>query len=131
MRIVLDTNVIVSAYITCGPARDFWDRVTFQHTVLISPEVFTELEGVLRSEQFNYSDERIAEILRDVLGRVQLVRVRLKYCDPMCDPSDVCIAALALQEEPTAVVTGDKPLRAEHAISAIQVLSIREFENIY
>jgi len=127
-RLVLDTNIIVSAYVTNGPAREFWRHIVSNWLVLMSPEIFAELEEVLRSRDFDFSNEKVAEILKDVLKHVTCVRVHERFEGTLCDLGDIHVAALVVQERPEVLVTGDKPLRGEGKISGVPIMSIREFQ---
>lgn len=62
----------------------------------MSPEIFAELEEILRYSGFGYSDDKVAEILKDVLRHVNIVRVHTRYDGTLCDRSDVHIRALVV-----------------------------------
>jgi len=53
VALILDENIVISAYMSSGPARRFWRRATENHYVLLSTELFQEVEVKVRTPEFN------------------------------------------------------------------------------
>jgi putative PIN family toxin of toxin-antitoxin system len=111
VRIVLDTNVLVSALITKGTPPDVlyqaWDAGSFQ--LVTSAAQLRELERVLaypKLRPFITQDE--AEALLETIGTAALVIGELSDIDLSPDPDDNVILATAVAGEADLLVTGDK-----------------------
>jgi putative PIN family toxin of toxin-antitoxin system len=111
VRIVLDTNVLVSALITKGTPLDglyqAWDAGSFQ--LVTSTSQLHELERVLAYEKlrrFITRDE--AEALLETIGAAATVIEELPEIDLSEDPDDNVILATAVAGQVELLVTGDK-----------------------
>ncbi len=57
MRVLLDTNVLIAAFITHGTCSDLFEHCIRQHEIVISQFILDELEGHLRKKfKFPESD---------------------------------------------------------------------------
>lgn len=67
MRIVLDTNVLISALFWDGNERKLlWDCKKKKHQLIISPDILEELDKIL-DKKFKVPAEKINEYLQDIL----------------------------------------------------------------
>lgn len=116
LRVVLDTNVAVSALVFAA-GRLSWLRSAWQSgrvMPLASRDTAAELLRVLAYPKFKLSVEEQEELLADYLPWVETVQVpdRLPRL-PVCrDPLDVPFLALARAGHADALVTGDGDLLA-------------------
>lgn len=62
MRIVIDTNVYISALVFNKYIQELLESILEQHTVLLSPFIRVELSGKLKTK-FHISDEEISSML--------------------------------------------------------------------
>ena len=129
MRVVLDTNVLVSAAYSrkSQPGRCL-DLLVDHGRLLFSRETLEELKSVLWRPKFNQrlsekgrldfvdAVERMALLIRP-LGSIQICR----------DPTDNIVLEIAVSGSAAAIVTGDKDLRVPHPFKGIPVLSPSEF----
>lgn len=111
MRIVLDTNVLVSALITKGTPPDrlyrAWDAGSFQ-LVTSSPQL-NELGRVLAYEKLRpYITQDEADALLETIRAAAVVVEELPDIDLSPDPDDNAILATAVAGEADLLVTGDK-----------------------
>lgn len=115
MRVVLDTNVIISATLIRGGNEDqilrAWQRGAFE--LVLSPPILEELGRALFYEKLRkfrwMTDEEIVELLQALAqGSVRVPgRVRVKASR---DPDDDKFLAAATEAEAQFVVTGDRDL---------------------
>jgi len=109
MRVLLDTNVLISAYFWNGQERAIlWDCIRGIHENVISDYILGETQRVLRGK-FGVSNdavERYLFLLRTFSTSVPLGDVRRISRDPKDNP----IIATALSGKVDALVTGDKDL---------------------
>ena len=126
MRIVLDTNVFVSALISKGTPPDLlyqaWDAGSFQ--LVTSNAQLGELERVLtyvKLRPYVTRDEAVA--LLETIGAAALVVEGLPDIELAPDPDDNLIRATAVAGEADLLVTGDKSglleLKSIHGIPIV------------
>ena len=127
MRVVLDTNVLVSALHFGGrPRRLIDDVLRGDHTLVIGAAILGELEAVL-VETCGWASDRAAavraelEAIAEVVTPVEVPRV----CR---DPDDDQILAIAVIGTVDALVTGDADLLALGAHGGVNISSIADFE---
>ena len=129
MRIVLDTNVLVSARLTGGGAPDFALQLVLQGavTLLADSRILAEYDDVTASARFGF-DEKERRILLDVLTYIAepVVAGPLRLSLP--DPEDRVFVEVAVAGAADAIVTGNTrhfiPKRGE---LTVPVLTPRQF----
>jgi putative PIN family toxin of toxin-antitoxin system len=128
MKIVLDTNVLVSGIFFSGPPADIlraWSRGKFR--LVLSPEILDEYKRVSTELADKFPDIDIRRIL-------DLVVVRSEVCSPAALPQQVCedphddkFFAAALDRRAKIIISGDKhPLRVS-GYQGVSVLTPRQF----
>lgn len=111
MKVVLDTNVVISGFIWTGPPAkiiDAWKKDQFE--VIVTPDVVTEYERTLK--EFSKGKTNV-----DYLSVLALVTSKALWTSPanlprqVCDdPSDDIFIAAAIGGCADYIVTGDKAL---------------------
>ena len=111
MRVFLDTNVLVSAFLARGLCADLFRLVLIEHTLVTSEVVLTELQDVL-SRKDRLPAPQIAAIqafLRDQpVGPRPAQTLQLG----LVDPDDEWVVASAVLVEADLFVTGDQGVLA-------------------
>jgi len=127
MRVVLDTNVLVSALFWGGQPRRVVDlAIAGRLQAVTSPELLAELEQVL-AEGFAVPQDRVELVLRDVLSYAE-VAVPLEEVDiPVRDRDDAKVLAAARAGRAACIVTGDRDLLEIGEVHGIAILTVREF----
>ena len=116
MRVVLDTNVVLSALVfgggAAGQLRTAWQAGAF--TPLVSTATAQELVRVLAYPKFRLSAADREELLADYLPHTTAVRIPDPPPSvPQCrDPFDVMFLELAVVGKAKVLVTGDHDLLA-------------------
>ena len=130
-RVVLDTNVVLSALLfsggTAAQLRDAWQNGSFQP--LVNTQTAQELIRVLTYPKFRLSAVEQQELLADYLPHAESVRMpaRLPSVPDCRDPFDLQFLHLALASKATALVSGDKDLHALSGKFAVPILALAEF----
>ena len=130
-RLVLDTNVLVSALLfptgTVSWLRDAWQAQAV--VPLASRETTAELIRVLSYPKFQLADDEREDLLADYLPWCETHEVSSPPPPvPECrDPADRPFLELALDAQADALVTGDPDLHALRDRFAVPVLSPAEF----
>ncbi|MBU1487977.1 putative toxin-antitoxin system toxin component, PIN family [bacterium] len=126
MNLVVDANIIISAYTCAGSVRKTWRQDFIFHNLFISPEIFAEVERNLRKAEFKLADEEVRVILVDILDRCKVVRLSSKYEGAIPDETDRHLVALAQGMKADRIVTGDRPLKEANNLGGMQVIPISE-----
>ncbi len=128
MRILLDTNVVVSALATRGICADILSLVVSEHDLLLSETALRELERVLGGK-FGVPADAVQEagkFLREEAATVvQAGQPRPDVA--LRDPDDVAILAEAVASNADLLVTGDRDLLDVALTLPVVIASPREF----
>lgn len=134
LRIVFDTNVVVSALVFKTPGSS-WLRSTWigqpgsPTTIpLASGDTVRELLRVLNYPKFKLDDKAVEGLLHDYLPFVEQHRsphTRAKL-PPCRDPDDLKFLVLAYAARADALVSGDADLLAVAGQSRIPILTLAE-----
>jgi uncharacterized protein len=112
-RVVLDTNVLVSAVLTPGgiPDRILADWRDGGFDLIISPSLLTELERVLSSRKLATPEHSVAALFAQLQADALLVDDPTTI-EPViaADADDDFVVALARLAEADVIVTGDRHL---------------------
>ena len=128
MKVLLDTNVLIAAFITHGTCSDLFEHCIRQHEILISQFILGELEGHLR-KKFKFSENDVREAI-GILNTVANIVEPLPLTEPVCrDGDDDMILATALTGNADCIVTGDKDLTDLKTFQNIPILKPAEFSS--
>ena len=126
MKIVFDTNVLISAFLSSsGTSQVVFAEAIQNHTVLLSDYVLAEFRRILHNKlnvPVGVVDSAIQGIKKDVfiLDKVSLVGVHFS------DKADIPILALVKTARAQILVTGDKKMLALKRFFKAVIISPRE-----
>ncbi len=131
IRIVLDTNVIVSALVFGGVPRGVLEiaeagQCEFCHSVPIQIEVRRVL-----SEKFDWPQAMIEEVLPALWSFGKLVVPRIALDAVPADPDDNCILECAVEAHAEVVVSGDRHWLALQNYKSIRIVTPRQFIELF
>ena len=128
-RLVLDTNVLVSAALSpeSTPYRALF-KARMEGVFLASEETLAEFHAVLLREKFDpYIERRLREEIFEEYARncllVEIARP-IRICR---DPRDDKFIEVAVHGRADAIVTGDADLLALHPFRGIQILTPADY----
>jgi putative PIN family toxin of toxin-antitoxin system len=127
MILVLDTNVLIAAFIAKGSCHTLVEKCLRAHSCVTSEFILNELKEKL-TQKFKYSQEDITAVeslLRTRMCVVEPVTLEINVCR---DPNDDIILGTAIAGNATCIVTGDKDLLVLKKFGTIDILSPSEFE---
>jgi len=127
MKLVIDANIIVAAYATDGIIRKQWLFGFDEHEIVISPEIFIEIERSLRQKLFDLNVLEIAGILHDILDRCTLIRTTEEYHGDIADESDRALVDVAITSQADHIITGEHALPGMKSIAGVSVVSLAAF----
>jgi putative PIN family toxin of toxin-antitoxin system len=126
VRILLDTNVLASAFGTRGLCADVLRVVLSDHELVVPEVVLDELRRVLQ-KQFRVPRDLVAEI-EDLLREHDVIpRPEARRPVGLRDASDEWIVASALDGHADLIVSGDADLLVLGRSGPVPVLSPRQF----
>ncbi len=108
LKVVLDTNVLISAILFGGKPRRILEKaIRGEIRLCLSEPILEELSGVLRRSKFDYSLEKVQTLLTeltsiaDFVNPSQIIRLVLE------DPDDNRILECAVEAKANYIITGD------------------------
>ncbi len=127
MKVVFDTNILVSALVFPGGRGEAALRriVEEQDQIVISKPILDELLGIL-GRKFARDAEELAHaaVFLSELGTTVKPRQRLRVVK---DDPDNRILECAIAGRADAIVTGDKALLALREYQGVRILSLRDY----
>jgi len=126
MKVVLDTKVLIAAFIASGVCSDLLEHCIRGHELATSEFILNEFhENMVR--KFRYSNQESMEA-------VELLRLEMEVVtpvgldSPVCrDPDDDTILGTALGGDAACIVTGDKDLLVPKQFGSVDIVSPAEF----
>jgi putative PIN family toxin of toxin-antitoxin system len=126
MRVVLDTNVLVAAFVARGVCTDIFERVIADHELVLSPYILDEFERVM-SAKLGFDQNRVKRALA-LFRRVGQIVTPEPLAEPVCrDKDDDAVLALARSSNAVCLVTGDEDLLILRRFQRIPIVSPRAF----
>jgi putative PIN family toxin of toxin-antitoxin system len=126
MRVVLDTNVLVAAFIAHGICADVFERVIADHELVLSSHILGEFERVMTTK-LGFDQTRVERALA-LFRRVGRVMSTKPLEEPVCrDRDDDAVLALARSSNAACLVTGDDDLLILERFEQIPIISPRAF----
>jgi putative PIN family toxin of toxin-antitoxin system len=126
MRVVLDTNVLIAAFISHGFCSELLEYCGQQHRVVVSDFILAEFAERLVGK-FKYSDQEAAAAA-DLITSVAETVIPASLGESVCrDPDDDAILATAVAGHVACIVTGDADLLVLREFRGIAILRPAEF----
>ena len=137
MRITLDTNILVSAFISKEgqPAKILDLALTFQEIRLVLSEaILREFREVMLREEvrerFGYSARDIESFVQHLRGVSNMVAVKSRFKVVKDDPNDDMVVNTAIDGKAEWIVSGDAHLWKMRAIRGIRIVNSRQMLRI-
>jgi putative PIN family toxin of toxin-antitoxin system len=125
VKVFLDTNVLVSAFVTRGLCADVFRLCLEEHELIVGEVVLEELKRVLR-KKFHVPTETVFQIENFLRGYHVEPNPHEFPALQLRDHNDILVVASAINAEAEFLVTGDDELlRLEDA--PMRIVSPREF----
>ncbi len=127
MRIIFDTNILVSAFTLPGRSADaaLSRVIEGKDQLLISRAIIDELLGVL-ARKFSRDREELARVAVILADIAELVRPKHNL-HVLADEPDNRILECAVEGRADVVVTGDRAMLALSRYSGVRLISLREY----
>jgi uncharacterized protein len=130
MRLVVNTNVVISSFITRN-STSFSVLSTFltgNDKILLSDELFSEYKEVLGRRKFAkiIDLDRANSFISTLLNTADFISIQSSITDCK-DPKDNMLLELAIDGKADCIITGDKLVLELHPFRGIPILSPTDF----
>ena len=127
MRVVLDTNVYISAAILGRVCEEIIQTCRFSDLeVFISKDIINEIKNKL-SHKFLWQDDQINVFLESIMEFCEIVQVDEKISHIKDDPDDDKILECAVSADCDYIISGDKHLLKLRSYKTIRILNPADF----
>ena len=127
LRVVLDTNVIVSAVISDGKPRELlWKGIEGQFSIVTSDLMLKELARVLRRPIFKTGPGEIRRITLALLSTSEVVKVKTRLKVVKVDPKDDMVIETAYDGHADFIVTGDRHFLELQSFKGIIMVTVEK-----
>jgi len=128
LRIVCDTNVIVSGLLFGGPPRTVLRLIATGAVVNItSADLFREFDGVIRRPKFALSAGEITVMINQLAETFEFAVPSRRVDVVVRDPDDNRVLEAALAGAAEVVVTGDSDLLELASFEGIDLINAAQF----
>ena len=126
VRVVLDINVLVSAFRNKGKSRSLLRMLMEKYEIILSNQILAELADVLSRDKFNVTNAQIDKFL-SILVRYAVVVPVQSTSIILEDPDDDVILDTAFCGKAEYIVSGDKHLLKIVRYRNVEILSVNDF----
>ena len=127
-KLVLDSNVLISAVVFGGKPREILDlAVKGLVKVAISNAILDEIEGVLGGKKFQYPERIVHALIAEIEDLADLVEPGERINAIRDDPEDNRVLECAVAAGAIVVVSGDSHLLALRTFDQVSIMSPDEF----
>lgn len=131
MKIVLDTNIIVSGLFWKGAPRHILDLArSAKVSLFTSPDLLTELTIVLARKKFNerltLAQTSVEELALGYASLAKVIRPNKIRAVIKADPDDDKVLACAKTAKANYIVSGDKHLLDLKTYQSIEIVNVNE-----
>ena len=132
MRIILDTNVLISGIFFSGPPYQILQAWRDSNiSIILSQEIFDEYRRVAETLSSQFNEISIDDILNLIAINAdffQPIELSQSICD---DPDDDKFIACAIASNVKIIVTGDKHLLKVTGFKGIEIITPKQFIELY
>jgi putative PIN family toxin of toxin-antitoxin system len=129
-KVVIDTNVLVSAFLNKGTSRKLLVKMLETQEVFLSAPMLAELTDVLSRAKFGVKAEAVNLFISILIHRTTVIPVTSNLKLVLADPDDDMILNTAISGKADYIVSGDKHLLEIGHYKEIQIISVNEFAKV-
>ena len=127
-RVVLDTNIIISALFWTGPPRDVYNLVRENKIIMLfSEDMEREFIRVLGYPKFGLSAKEILPIVIHLRNNAELIRPAAALSVITADPTDNIFLECAVDGRADYIISGDKHLLDLDLYQGIHIIKPKDF----
>jgi putative PIN family toxin of toxin-antitoxin system len=124
IRLVIDTNVFVSALISTRsiPAL-LLDEAGKKYLLFISKEILGEVEDVISRKKFGFTKQKISSAMEAILSFSEIINPEIKVDVIKSDPDDNKILECAIACNAQYIISGDSHLLELREYGSIKIIN--------
>lgn len=123
MKVVFDTNVLISAFISKGtPYLLMKKAMEDKFSLIISPDIFEEFRNVINRKKFHLSNEQIEDATIILFRISEMVKPQKRVSVIEADPDDDRVLECALSSNADIIVSGDSHLLSLPVWEGIRII---------
>ena len=127
MKIVLDTNILVSAFAVGGKPAQVLDLIVNRAVGGVTSErLMGELMRILKTK-FAFSEQQLRQVRKIIRSPFVFVRTTINLPAISRDPDDNHVLAVAQEAKADFIVSGDKDLLVLKEHSSIPIVTASDF----
>jgi putative PIN family toxin of toxin-antitoxin system len=126
VRVVVDTNILVSALIYHGKPHILVLKLLEGHTVILSRQMLAELADVLTRDKFAVKTSQVDRFLAVLVRKSKVVTPSSRFKIISEDPDDDVVLNTAYAGKAEYIVTGDRHLLALREFKRIKIVKVAQ-----
>jgi putative PIN family toxin of toxin-antitoxin system len=127
VKIVIDTNVLIAAFLASGTSRDLLDEVLFRRECILSDYILNEFRRTLCSRKFGFPPV-LTDAFVSYLVKYSRIEKEIISSDLECpDPDDLKILLLCRTVKADLFITGDQELPALKKTGSTLIIKPAQF----
>lgn len=127
LRVVLDTNVVVSAVISKGKPRELLNRgIENRYRIVTSEPLLKEIGTVLHRSKFKTSEDEVNDVILALIQSSDITTIVSNFKAVRQDPADDMILNTAHDGGVDVIVTGDRHLLDLKRFKRTRIMSVSE-----
>jgi len=130
VRVVIDTNVLVSALIDDGKPRRLVVELLDKHTVILSRQMLAELADVLSRDKFSVTSSQVDRFVLSLVRMSKIVPDNSRFKVILEDPDDNKVLNTAFSGRADFIVTGDHHLLVLSQFKKTKIVNVNQMQNI-
>ena len=134
MRVIIDTNILISAAVADGKPEKVINFIISHadYDWIVSQEILDEYREVLQRKKLKLRDTKKAEWLTLIENSTKLIEVNVNVnVDFTRDPKDAKVIALARVSEADFLITGDRDFEEMIELEQTVIISVSLFYDLF
>lgn len=128
LRVVPDTNVLISALIVEGNEYRLIEKCFMREIIIItSADVLDEFKEVALRPKFGFTEEEVDDFVNALIEAAEVVMPKEKVSSVCRDPDDDKLLEAALEGNADYIISGDKDLLVLKRFRNVKVVTAAEF----
>src|SRR3990170_2327728 len=126
-RVVIDTNILISALLGAGKTRQLVQKLLRKHTVILSRPMLAEVTDVLSRDKFaEIKNQQTDRFISNLEHRSKIVNIRSNFKIVKEDPDDDIVLNTAYSGKADYIVTGDNHLLTLKEFKRTKIVKVTE-----
>jgi putative PIN family toxin of toxin-antitoxin system len=131
IKVVLDTNILISAIVFGGKPREVLDAaIKGQFQLVLADKIIGEMKGVLEGKKFQYPAEITDLVIRELKALAEIVKPKRSITVIEKDPEDNRVLECAQEAQGDFIVSGDGDLLRIENFKGTKIMTPGEFLEI-